>query len=1569
MCRECGSRRYRSKPCPNAAAHPSVQNQNPQCYPCQTILTTTSCGICGHIKTKRQTCPNWLNHPDQQPNYRLRVEQPPIPQNEKMPIERKNIGEADNPGPIPLWFTECVVAVMLMVLPLGGHSTIRLTFCCICMLTNLVRRRSSVRWIMQWAWQAIVSCSYLTWVHIDAAKWFLIIGYTPFLWKIIAFFAPFVSHVIVWICMNAMFAQFIVGIIWYSLGSMRRRVARRIQRNMNIPVPPALNLADAVYDWCVVQWYTYAQPIQRRHTGRCYQRSRKWCEPTLSYLSTKYDVYNPKDGRCLLECLRTLYPSTKDLASTTEMNKELLVQGRIANVARQELHNLRLHEAPLSFDTVALFCDVYNRHVPNTIVIEVDGRGEIQEQRKLYWHLPKQSCLVLIEQRNGREFKGHWVVCNVKNTTLLENTCPKIDLRFNLTPQRWDSKIPLCMFIPPDTPIHEDSIDTGENDAIEEEMSDHDIRSNHSVIDAVADLFGCQATYDQNNSSSSSNDSCSSDGGDLAYEADDSLEDGYLDEIWADDQQRISHEVVQILENDDQDDPTYIDIIPSFEDEEEYDAVMQEQHFDWVYGRRKDEYLRESCALYNQASGDLNALEGVDDKLGRILVNNRVTIRSELRESYQAHWNCPVPLHCGTDGCTENDYACKTHFCTCVARIHGSSNCYIDKSLQVLNPETLVNLTRAHKRVICIALTKKGMQKLVEDGDTLQYNSADPRSIDFTVDSRRYGYNQYLFQDCGNEVGLRWSKLPDNQFDWVIVTDGKREQYTQTFEVVACDDSPPSSTKATTHIAADGHVAIRLFDFLTFSKSGTLECVVPTQFLDMVAAKISLVDRSSASLANLSAYCREKMKAPEHAWSIPKGQTALYHAVITTAAFSWNGENEAILTTALRHFRPQADIINEHLKFESVSWWHPRNLFSPFSTDLQPLTNKAIVSLKSWGLNQLFYKFTSGDWQDTIGASMNGSGNVALGVMEHDLGQAYAHMYHGGTGMKDDLPVCSKCNQYVVDGSCVCKPGKICFAKGCGRQIANKQKLCGKCQNNPLGIVDMLYHNSNVCLSTKYSHPVKGLRVPAVKAQQPLKPQRPKTQLIAGEARKGNVYYGMTLSGVGFPYCRPVVTAKTVKNEKLALQNRALADTVQPCVPRLRQFKRWVIKHKYVLFPGIKYQKPKSFIEWSNHFPLAKRNLLHRGRASLKQLGLRKKNFTRKTFIKRELLLKAGLFGPVDYAPRVIQAVSPEANCALGPCISSYQEYLKTVWNTDFPILFGCGLNSEQLGQWMSKLQTEGKVMLEDDFTLYDSTISTHLLDVERTVYNWMGMRRHYNAVKTMDAQFQTKGYTAMGLKYEVEGTRKSGDPNTTLGNSIINALSHLFVLHQARGGRLTELMLECKILVGGDDNLMVIPEDINVDWVAKLAELGLVSKMVTREDKEQLTFFSSRGYPSSSGVVFAPKLGKFLAKVGWNLDNYPDEQMWWKDVRAGWVNTLHHVPIARVLVEGLQQSNIKVQDWELKAKTQNDVTAETWAFFEKVYQLNQTEILEIEHQLRSTPVPGIMHHPALERVFDADCS
>lgn len=52
-------------------------------------------------------------------------------------------------------------------------------------------------------------------------------------------------------------------------------------------------------------------------------------------------------------------------------------------------------------------------------------------------------------------------------------------------------------------------------------------------------------------------------------------------------------------------------------------------------------------------------------------------------------------------------------------------------------------------------------------------------------------------------------------------------------------------------------------------------------------------------------------------------------------------------------------------------------------------------------------------------------------------------------------------------------------------------------------------------------------------------------------------------------------------------------------------------------------------------------------------------------------------------------------------------------------------------------------------------------------------------ALATLINQGVTKGFTKFGDMYQVDGMRKSGDPNTSCGNTLINGLTHMYIFHQ----------------------------------------------------------------------------------------------------------------------------------------------------------------------------------------------
>jgi hypothetical protein len=114
------------------------------------------------------------------------------------------------------------------------------------------------------------------------------------------------------------------------------------------------------------------------------------------------------------------------------------------------------------------------------------------------------------------------------------------------------------------------------------------------------------------------------------------------------------------------------------------------------------------------------------------------------------------------------------------------------------------------------------------------------------------------------------------------------------------------------------------------------------------------------------------------------------------------------------------------------------------------------------------------------------------------------------------------------------------------------------------------------------------------------------------------------------------------------------------------------------------------------------------------------------------------------------------------------------------------------------------------------------LIEIERWIYNNLGVdtpsdlpftvENNINAAAmVLEAQGYTIGYDNFGTQYERMGMRKSGDPNTSVGNTIINGLCHLYCLHkQFCKTRDLDMMdvnnaikdMDCKLAVLGDDNL-----------------------------------------------------------------------------------------------------------------------------------------------------------------------
>ena len=105
------------------------------------------------------------------------------------------------------------------------------------------------------------------------------------------------------------------------------------------------------------------------------------------------------------------------------------------------------------------------------------------------------------------------------------------------------------------------------------------------------------------------------------------------------------------------------------------------------------------------------------------------------------------------------------------------------------------------------------------------------------------------------------------------------------------------------------------------------------------------------------------------------------------------------------------------------------------------------------------------------------------------------------------------------------------------------------------------------------------------------------------------------------------------------------------------------------------------------------------------------------------------------------------------------------------------GFNQSQLGHWYAKHLKHyvRPVAITNDGSRWDATMNRRLLKSEYQVYSTYPIRAKPKRALAKSL-YKTTGVTKHGIKFSIDDTRKSGDPNTSVGNSIINGTASSFV-------------------------------------------------------------------------------------------------------------------------------------------------------------------------------------------------
>lgn len=487
--------------------------------------------------------------------------------------------------------------------------------------------------------------------------------------------------------------------------------------------------------------------------------------------------------------------------------------------------------------------------------------------------------------------------------------------------------------------------------------------------------------------------------------------------------------------------------------------------------------------------------------------------------------------------------------------------------------------------------------------------------------------------------------------------------------------------------------------------------------------------------------------------------------------------------------------------------------------------------------------------------------------------------------------------------------------------------------------------------------------------------------LVTPDHLTNNTTAAMVGLGVLCPTRIPIVYAGNGHNEELSFSNRALMITPKVDQKEFATFEAWVKVHINELLNDIDVEPVVGkYYHWNNRFPPSKQRKHNEARQAL-SYGPAVLDIDavcrRRAFTKREKL-DQGDFEPNFKTARMIQGCSDTFNVIVGPWVHAFSKFLGEKWNIDSDIYYCTGVTANAVGQWYEQVQH--MIAMEDDFSKFDTTISRAMLELELWVFERYGCPRR--ALELMAYSIKTKGYGRHGCKYSVDGTRHSGDPQTSVGNSMLNGFVHAYALHKHANGVHPYGRVRHRMAVIGDDNALGVEAVPDLRAMQDtLVALGFLPNLKLKE-WQNVEFCSGRFYPSDKGYILGPKIGKCLQKVGWFLDaNAGQQTALLYSTGIGMQRDCNHIPILRavadLMVRAAKKKNPKVtasvaecpyEKGRPRATCKGELVPEVYHMIDSIYHLTESECQVLEEHLNSiNNLPASFTHPLLQTLFEQD--
>lgn len=298
--------------------------------------------------------------------------------------------------------------------------------------------------------------------------------------------------------------------------------------------------------------------------------------------------------------------------------------------------------------------------------------------------------------------------------------------------------------------------------------------------------------------------------------------------------------------------------------------------------------------------------------------------------------------------------------------------------------------------------------------------------------------------------------------------------------------------------------------------------------------------------------------------------------------------------------------------------------------------------------------------------------------------------------------------------------------------------------------------------------------------------------------------------------------------------------------------------------------------EWAGSFPPAKRKRYLFSLERLAVYGLSwfycpfdvcTKWYKRSCFIKHEANLcqldkrtESGFIACAD--PRTIQASTDEVQALFGPSFVSYGQRAAEVFDgseaskiNGWRVLFGFGRTKSEVSQYCDEMAACGERAVIDcgddslivvggrvyavDAKRWDAHIRRPLLEIKTLHLRRLGMSEQMMHI--LVRMIKRRGtYTGLGVGFEVDGNVASGDPDTLYWNTVLGVA----------------LIISCFDGCDSFEKFEDRARELGVEYeLAGSAHVGFPGR--------NIDFCSCVIAPTTTGWTFAPKLGRYLMKLG----------------------------------------------------------------------------------------------------------